>query len=114
MAEAGLAQGFEYLLRQRPDLMEDDVLWARCDDPRYPDDTAYPCGAVTDATYDHDADPSTAPVSRRSTMFRLVASGHTDTNFAVETPPAMLRLPNKLTTVGAGFPVAYGVAPLLC
>lgn len=109
-AEAGLAQGFEYLMRQNADLMEDDARWVACDTA----DASYPCGAITTATYDHDADAATPPVSRRSTMFRLVDSGYADSNFADEIPPAMLPLPNKITTTGSGFPVSYGVAPLLC
>lgn len=110
VAEAGLAQGFEHLMRQQPDMMEDETLWEAC----VATDITYPCGAVTAAVYDHDADATTAPVARRSTMFRLVDSGHSDANFASEMTPRMLQLPNKLTTVGSGFPVAYGVAPLLC
>lgn len=110
VAEAGLAQGFEYLMRQQPDIMEDETLWEAC----LAGDTSYPCGAVSAAPYDHDADATTDPISRRSTMFRLVNSGHADANFADEMTPRMLRLPNEIATVGTGFPVAYGVAPLLC
>lgn len=110
VAEAGLAQGFEFLMRQQASIMEDEALWVQCGAT----DTTYPCGGVTATTYDHDANPATAAVTRRETMFRLVDSGHVDANFAPEMTRAMLRLPNKLTTTGVGFPVAYGVAPLLC
>ncbi|MFC0678906.1 hypothetical protein ACFFGH_13735 [Lysobacter korlensis] len=111
VAEAGLAQGFEYLMRQQPALMEDDTAWVACGAT----EVAFPCGAVTAQTYDHDADPATPAVSRRSTMYRLANSGHADANFPDEMNGAMLTLPNKLTVAGAvGFPVAYGVAPVLC
>ena len=111
VAEAGLSQGFEYLMRQNAALMEDDTQWVACTTA----DTSFPCGAVTADVYDHDGLGATAPVSRRSTMFRLINSGHVDANFAAEMNAAMLTLPNKLTTVGAGgFPVAYGVAPVVC
>ena len=110
VAEAGLAQGFEYLMRQRAGMMEDDALWTRCG----AGDETYPCGAVTTVLYDDDADAATVQVSRRSTMFRLNDLTHVDANFAPEMTAAMLRLNNKFATVGAGFPVAYGVAPLLC
>jgi Tfp pilus assembly protein PilX len=119
VAEAGLAQGFEYLMRQQSAMMEDAGLWRRCGAA----EVAYPCGAVSAATYDHDADAATAPITRRETMWRLVNSGHTDTNFDDAMVPAMLRLPNVLQTVGAGadaanatggFTVAYGVAPVVC
>jgi Tfp pilus assembly protein PilX len=109
VAEAGLSQGFEYLMRQQPALMEDDTKWAAC----AATDTTFPCGAVTADLYDHDGVGATAPVSRRSTMYRLVNSGHSDPNFAAEMNAAMLTLPNKVTNV-SGFPVAYGVAPVLC
>ena len=110
IAEAGLAQGFEYLLRQHPDMLEDDTLWQKC----AANDTKFPCGAVTDEVYDHDADPATAPVSRRSTMFRLRASGHTDANFDAAMTPAMLNLTGNIATTGNGAAVAYGVAPVVC
>lgn len=119
VAEAGLAQGFEYLMRQQSALMEDSTLWRRCGAT----EVAYPCGAVSAATYDHDADATTAAITRRETMWRLVDSGHTDTNFDDALPPAMLPLPNAMQTVGAGadadnaaggFTVAYGVAPVVC
>lgn len=111
VAEAGLSQGFEHLMRQQSALMEDETKWVKC----AASDTTFPCGAVTAATYDHDGLPATAAVSRRSTMYRLANSGHADTNFPTEMNSAMLRLPNKVTNVGAGaFPVAYGVAPVVC
>lgn len=111
VAEAGLSQGFEYLMRQQSALMEDDTKWVKCAAA----DTTFPCGAITAGAYDHDAIPATAAVSRRETMYRLANSGHVDGNFATEMNAAMLELPNKLTIVGAGgFRVAYGVAPVLC
>jgi Tfp pilus assembly protein PilX len=116
VAEAGLAQGFEYLMRQQSAMMEDPSLWQRCGAA----EVAYPCGAVSAATYDHDADPATAPITRRETMWRLKASGHADANFDAKMVPAMLDLPNTIQRVGAGaatgggFPVSYGVAPVVC
>ncbi|MFC5577513.1 hypothetical protein ACFPOA_05700 [Lysobacter niabensis] len=117
VAEAGLSQGFEYLMRQQAALMEDSTLWRRCGAA----EVAYPCGAVSAATYDHDADVTTAPITRRETMWRLVDSGHTDPNFDDAMVPAMLQLPNTIQKVGAGaetanggFSVAYGVAPVVC
>jgi len=117
VAEAGLSQGFEYLMRQQSvAMLEDATQWERCEAT----DVTYPCGAVSAATYDHDFDATTAPITRRETMWRLVDSGHTDTNFDSAMPPAMLPLPNKIQQVGAGadsgsgFPVAYGVAPVVC
>lgn len=117
VAEAGLAQGFEYLMRQQSAMMEDPDLWRRCGAT----EVAYPCGAVSATPYDHDADPATAPISRRETMWRLIDSGHTDSNFDDAMVPAMLELPNPIAKVGAGadttdggFSVAYGVAPVVC
>ena len=96
IAEAGLAQGFEYLMRQHPDMMEDDTLWEKCT----AGDTKFPCGAVSDAPYDNDADSTTAAVARRSTMFRLKASGHVDSNFDAAMTPAMLNLSSNIGTAG--------------
>jgi Tfp pilus assembly protein PilX len=110
IAEAGMAQGFEYLMRQHPDMLEDDTLWEKCGAA----DTKFPCGAVTDELYDNDADGTTAPVARRSTMFRLTASGHVDSNFDNAMTPAMLTLNGNIATTGNGTQVAYGVAPVLC
>ncbi|QSX78303.1 hypothetical protein [Agrilutibacter solisilvae] len=114
VAEAGLSQGFEYLMRQQSAMLEDPSLWRLCQ----PNELTFPCGAVL-GTVDHDLDATTAEVTRRSTMWRLIDGGHTDANFDSAMTPAMLRLPNKLTNVGAatqanGFPVAYGVAPVVC
>jgi len=66
VAEAGLAQGFEYLIRQHPEMFQNAALWQSCGN-----ETTFPCGAVSDATFDDDGDDTTAPVSRRSRMFRL-------------------------------------------
>jgi len=109
VAEAGLSRGFEYLMRQQAAMMEDIDLWRPCE----ADEVEYPCGAVSAAPYDHDADPGTAAVTRRETMWRLRASGHTDANFDDDMVPAMLDLPNPIASVG-GFQVAYGVAPVVC
>ena len=73
VAEAGLAQGFEYLMRQHSAMLKSPALWERCQ----ADDETFPCGAISDATFDHDGDATTAPVSRRGSMFRLKAD---DTN----------------------------------
>jgi Tfp pilus assembly protein PilX len=110
IAEAGMAQGFEYLMRQHPDMLEDDTLWEKCGAT----DTKFPCGAVTDEVYDNDADAGTAAVARRSTMFRLKASGHVDSNFDSAMTPAMLTLNGNIATTGNGAQVAYGVAPVVC
>lgn len=114
VAEAGLSQGFEYLMRQQVDLLADTSAWRLCG----AEELTYPCGAVL-GTVDHDLNAATAEVARRSTMWRLVDSTHTDANFDDAMVPAMLPLPNALTHVGAaeadkGFPVAYGVAPVVC
>src|SRR3990167_1772565 len=55
VAEAGLAQGFEYLFRANPALLDNAGSWELCG----ASDTTFPCGAV-------DA-------SVRGTMYRLTA-----------------------------------------
>src|SRR5688500_18013465 len=66
VAEAGLAQGFEYLMRQHADLLTDPSRWEPC-----PGDDTFPCGAITAASFDHDGDAATPEVSRRTSMYRL-------------------------------------------
>ncbi len=110
VAEAGLSQGFEYLLRQHPEIIEDDTQWEACGAT----DATFPCGAITAATYDHDANATTAPIARRASMWRLRATGNTITGIATELSRHMLPLANEITQVGSGFSAAYGVAPLMC
>jgi hypothetical protein len=99
VAEAGLAQGFEYLFRANPALLDNAGSWQLCDSA----DTTFPCGAV-------DA-------SVRGTMYRLAAgAGDYDATGSV-LPSAltqhMLKVPATLPQMG-GFNVDYGVAPVLC
>jgi len=99
VAEAGLAQGFEYLFRANPALLDNAGSWELCGAT----DTTFPCGAV-------DA-------SVRGTMYRLTAgSGGYDATGSV-LPTAltqrMLKVPATLPQMG-GFNVDYGVAPVLC
>jgi len=110
VAEAGLAQGFEYLMRQNPDMMENDSLWVKCG----ASETTFPCGAVADDLYDDDADAGTPAVARRSTMFRLKASGHVVSGFSTTMTGRMLSLSDAIPTVGNGRTASYGVAPVLC
>jgi Tfp pilus assembly protein PilX len=70
VAEAGLAQGFEYLYRQHKAMLKDPTLWERC----AADDDSFPCGAITAAPFDDDGDPATDPIPRRAQMFRLKAN----------------------------------------
>lgn len=113
VAEAGLAQGFEYLMRQHAGMLKSPALWERC----VASDQTFPCGAISDATFDHDGDATTAPVSRRGSMFRLKADNtHTIAGIDPELARYMLPLPaaSKIASVPNGWSVAYGVAPVLC
>lgn len=113
VAEAGLAQGFEYLMRQHPEMFDNPALWERCDAA----DTTFPCGAVSDATFDDDGDPDTPPVSRRGTMYRLKANpGNTIAGIDAALSAYMLPLPagSRIDTAINGSTVAYGVAPVIC
>src|SRR4249919_3039262 len=98
VAEAGLSQGFEFLMRQHNDWLDDDSKWELCSGT----DTNFPCGA--------------APSAVRATMYRYKNTGGTIPNIDNNLAAYMLNMPtaDKITTVGNGFAVAYGVAPLLC
>lgn len=99
VAEAGLAQGFEYLFRANPSLLDDPTKWELCGNS-----TAFPCGAV--------------PASKRATMYRLVADagGYTDSITATKLASELTRymLPTDSNRAVGGLNVAYGVAPVLC
>jgi hypothetical protein len=95
VAEAGLAQAFEFLMRQDDIWIKDANRWESC----LNSDITFPCGAI---------EPP-----RRSTMYRLRATGNVITGLEALSP-YMLPLNASLATVGNGDPVSYGVAPLLC
>ncbi|HTL15529.1 MAG TPA: hypothetical protein VL251_10620 [Thermomonas sp.] len=114
VAEAGLAQGSEYLLRQHPELLAFGGNWTSCGT-----ETTFPCGAVPTDLVDEDGDPTTTTtVTRRSTMYRLasggISSGATYTALGSALASRMLPMPNTIASVGSGFDVAYGVAPVMC
>lgn len=110
VAEAGLAQGAEYLLRQHTDMLAFGGTWTSCGT-----ETTFPCGAVSTAAVDADGDPTTpGTVSRRSTMYRLNNSGATIANLDSALVSRMLPLTQTIASIGAGFDVAYGVAPVMC
>jgi hypothetical protein len=113
VAEAGLAQGFEYLMRQHPEMLNDLTLWQKCNAA----DVTFPCGAISADPVDADGDPATTPtVARRSTMYRLKATTNTITGLDNALANYMLPLAtsSKLATAANGSTVAYGVAPVLC
>lgn len=113
VAEAGLAQGFEYLYRQHREMLKDPSLWERCD----AGDDSFPCGAVTAATFDDDGDPATDPIPRRAQMFRLKANvANTIAGIDSALSRYMLPLPagSKIASLANGGTVAYGVAPVMC
>lgn len=106
VAEAGLSQGFEFLMRAHPTWLDDTAKWEQCpDDDLENSGQKFPCGAV--------------PVAVRGSMWRLKANvgGYTEatgkTNgLASDLTQYMLKT-NANTAVGS-FDVANGVAPLLC
>ena len=115
VAEAGLAQGAEFLLRQQPAMLTFPTgtgTWTAC----AAGDETFPCGSVGTDPVDIDGDPGGATVVRRATMFRLTNSGAVIANLDAALASRMLNIPaaNKIAAVGAGFPVAYGVAPVMC
>ncbi len=98
VAEAGLAQGFEYLNRASPTLLDTASNWEPCTDD------SFPCGAV--------------PLSIRGNMFKLRSGmggyvSATGNAFPSELTTRMLKIPQTLPQIG-GFDVDYGVAPVLC
>ena len=112
VAEAGLSQGFEYLMHQNPEMLEPDPgTWERCG----ANETVFPCGAVSADLIDTDGD-GTADTARRATLYKLKQTTHTIAGLAAELANYMLELPSssKISAAGDGGTVAYGVAPLMC
>ena len=111
VAEAGLAQGFEYLMRQHPEMLEDAGLWQKCTAT----DISFPCGAISAAPIDTDGD-GTADTARRATMYRLHATSHTIPGLDNALANYMLELEDtsKIDTAANGASVSYGVAPVVC
>ena len=99
VAEAGLAQGFEYLMRANPQMLDDPANWEKCGS-----ETTFPCGAV---------DPAIS-----GDMWRLKAGvgGYTDAKpNPLDGELTKFMLPNSAVVPAAGsLDVAYGVAPVLC
>lgn len=113
VAEAGLAQGFEFLMRQNPDMLQPGSTWVKC----LHGDVKFPCGAASGVDADLNGDGTAAAgESRRSTLYRLVQSSQTITGLDNALANYMLTLPSssKIATAAAGGTVAYGVAPLMC
>lgn len=114
VAEAGLAQGAEFLLKQQPAMLTFGTgTWTVC----AANDESFPCGSVGTDLVDADGDPATAgTIARRATMYRLTNSGASISNLDAALVSRMLNIPaaNKIATIGAGFEVAYGVAPVMC
>ena len=96
VAEAGLSQGFEFLMREHNDWLDDTGKWELCTAA----DTTFPCGA--------------APAAVRATMYRYQGTAGSIAFIDDSLDAYMLPLEQPLTTVGNGFTVDYGVAPLLC
>jgi Tfp pilus assembly protein PilX len=96
VAEAGLSQGFEFLMREHNDWLDDDAKWELCSGT----DTKFPCGA--------------APAAVRATMYRYKGAAGSIANIDDNLDAYMLPLENPVSTVGNGYGVNYGVAPLLC
>lgn len=97
VAEAGLSQGFEFLMRAHPEWLDDASKWRST--PCGASEETFPCGAV--------------PATMRSSMFPLKAGGYTVSGLDTDLTKYMLEIPNPMTGTGIQ-DVAYGVAPLLC
>jgi hypothetical protein len=99
IAEAGLAQGVEFI-HQHYSYITDTTKWTAC----LATDTSFPCGSV--------------PASRRGTMYRWSGGGYDfDGNGTIsgwETRMLPIPATNVVTSAGNGFGVRYGVGAVLC
>src|SRR4249919_2415057 len=91
VAEAGLAQGFEYLMHQHTEMQKPDPgTWQRCD----AGETVFPCGAVSADLIDTDGN-GTPDTARRATLYRLKQTSHTIAGLDPELANYMLDLPSS-------------------
>ncbi|NUS38963.1 MAG: hypothetical protein HOQ02_08070 [Lysobacter sp.] len=99
VAEAGLAQGMEFL-HQNPKYVLDTSKWTLCKST----DTTFPCGSV--------------PPARRGSMYYWSSTGSdfdgSGTISGWEGRMLPLATANLVTSVGNGAPVNYGVGAVLC
>ena len=116
VAEAGLAQGMEYLHANSQLLKNTAGNWEKCD----AGDTSFPCGSISQTStvkvVAADGTVTNPVLQRRSTMYYWNGgSGHDfDASGAVSGWEArMLPIANAITTT-SGFPVNYGVGAVLC
>lgn len=110
VAEAGLAQGFEYLMHQHPEMLQPGI-WTKC----LANETKFPCGAASAELIDTNGD-GTADTARRATLYKLTQTSRTISGLDAALANYMLDIPSssKIATAAAGGTVAYGVAPLMC
>ena len=115
VAEAGLAQGMEYL-RENAGAIGTAGNWEPCGDA----DTSFPCGAIDPAakvqTVDADGNPVVVDVTRRSTMYYWKGGGfdYDGDGSVTGWEQKMLPIAPAVPTTGAGFATRYGVGPVLC
>src|SRR4249919_507626 len=76
VAESGLSRGFEFLMRQHADWVDDDTKWELCGAA----DTKFPCGAV--------------PAAVRGTMYRYKGAAGSITDIDDNLDAYMLPLTN--------------------
>jgi hypothetical protein len=117
VAEAGIAQGAEYL-RLNPDALTTAGNWQVCD----ADDVTFPCGSIPDMDV---ADGSGGLTKRRGTMYFWAAGGAGDNNndgtsgdvFDQRMLPihsGIIPAAGRVTSVGNFDQVSYGVGVVLC
>lgn len=116
VAEAGLAQGMEYLRENSADLRDpSNGKWEKC----AATDTSFPCGSIlVQSTVNKTAANGTVTsltVPRRATMYYWKSGGFDfDGSGAVSGwEQKMLPLTNAVTATN-GFPARYGVGVVLC
>jgi hypothetical protein len=117
VAEAGVAQGAEYL-RLNPDALTDAGNWQVCD----ANDLTFPCGSIPDMDVPDGAGGLT---KRRGTMYYWAAGGAADNNNDGVTDyfdqrmlpihdPGVIPAAGRVTSVGSFDQVSYGVCVVLC
>lgn len=111
VAEAGLAEGMEYL-RQNAGAIATAGNWEKCTDA----DTSFPCGAIEQTVQATDAAGNPITIARRASMYYWRGGGFDfDGDGSVSGwESRMLPLTPAVPNTGNGFATRYGVGPVLC
>ncbi|WP_330890512.1 PilX N-terminal domain-containing pilus assembly protein [Rudaea sp.] len=118
--EAAISQGAEYIKANRSIINPTNGKWTRCGGTNAPPDTNFPCGAVPQCVAGQYSGTGCASPSmqRRGNMYYYNVGASYDVNGNNSTSDDIdtrsIPLDRRMTTVGNGYAVNYGVGVVMC